>query len=83
MPTSSAGPPTSANACGQALVEAVAALRDDLDAGRQPGAGRAVEHEHAPGGAASRSDGVERVASAARGQRRGLARACTAGTAAS
>ncbi len=45
---------------GQALVEGALDLRDDLEAGRQPGAWRAVEGQDAPAGGAGRYC-VERV----------------------
>ena len=65
---------------GEPLGEAVAALRDDLEAGRQPRAGRAVEDEDAPAGAARRRSAASSVSS----QRGGApaarpARACRAG----
>ena len=57
----------------QALVEAAPALRDDLDAGRQPVADRAVQHDYAPGGR-RRQDRIERVRQRCAGQRRRVTR---------
>ena len=62
MPTSSAGPSAQrGERGGEPLVEAAAALRHDLEAGRQPRAGLAVEHQHPPPRPGSRSHGVQGV----------------------
>ena len=56
---------------GEALGEPVAALLDDLEAGRKPGAGLAVEDEHAAPRGRPR-DGVERVGEGGLGELRRL-----------
>ena len=71
MPTKTSGFADVARRVGEALGEPVAALRDDLEAGRQPGAGRAVEDEHAPPRGRP-GDGVERVGERGLGELRRL-----------
>ena len=56
---------------GEPLVQAARALRYDVEAGRQPGAGRPVEHEDAaPGG--RRGHGAQGVGEGGLGERRRL-----------
>ena len=56
------------------LGQAVAALRDHLEAVRQPLAGAAVEGDHEPAGARGARRGVQRVLQGGRGQLGGLDR---------
>ena len=64
---------------GQPLGQAVAALRHHLEAARDPRPGLAVEHEHAPPGAARPRDGARACRPARRPPAPPPARACTAG----
>ena len=71
IPMSSAGPANRGERAGQPLVEAAAALRHDVEPGRQPRPRLAVEDQHPPP-RRGREHGVQRVGQRGLGQRGGL-----------
>ena len=67
-PNQEGGPRGGLECIGQARRQPVTALRHDFDVVRKPCPGCAVEHEHAPGGAARARCGRQRVAQRGAGE---------------